>query len=56
MSQVDIWEESIPGSENSDCKDLEMYSVTAIKKRILIVDVCMNIYVCTIMREILASF
>lgn len=56
MSQVHIWEESIPGNENSKGKDLEMYSVTAVKKRVLIADVRMNIYVCTITRDTGFSF
>lgn len=56
VSHVDIQEESITSRKNSKCKDLELCSVTAVKKRVLVTDVCVSKYMCTIMRDVGLSF
>lgn len=53
-SHVAIWGENIRGSKPSECEDLG--SVSTIKKRVLTADVCMNTYMCTIMRNTGFSF
>lgn len=53
-SHAVIWEKSITGrkkKDNSKCKDLEICSVIATKKRALVTDVCGNKHVYTIMRN-----
>ena len=60
VSHAVIWEKSITGrkkkKENSKCKDLEICSVIATKKRALVTDVYVNKHVCTIMRNAGFSF
>lgn len=58
-SHAVIWEKSITGrkkKDNSKCKDLEICSVIATKKRALVTDVCGNKHVYTIMRNAGFSF
>ena len=60
VSHAVIWEKSISGRKkkknNSKCKDLEICSVIATKKRALVTDVCVNKHVYTIMRNVGFSF